>query len=114
MKLYLSGPMQGYPEYNFPAFERARKLLRDAGYEVVCPAELGKHDGWEWEDYLRRDLKVMLECESVATLPGWENSLGAQLEIDVAGRLRMRVEPVEFWLAYNLSRPIADWKTGIK
>lgn len=104
MRLYLSGPMQGYPEHNFPAFEKARKLLRDAGYEVTCPAELGKCDGWTWEEYLRRDLKVMLDCEAVATLSGYEHSAGATLETDVAVKLRMRVEPVQFWLTYRLAR----------
>ena len=96
--------MNGYPEHNFPAFEKARKLLRDAGYNVVCPAELGRHDGWVWEKYLRRDLKVMLDCEAVATLPGYQFSKGATLETDVALRLKMRVEPVQFWLDYRLAR----------
>src|SRR3954462_814094 len=98
MKLYLSGPMKGYPELNFPAFERARKLLRDAGYEVVCPAELGNHDGWEWEDYLRRDLKVLLDCNAIATLSGWDKSEGASLEVYVAQKLKMTVRSVENWL----------------
>jgi hypothetical protein len=100
--------MAGLPDHNFPVFEKARKLLRDAGYEVVCPAELGKHDGWVWEDYLRRDLKVMLDCEAVATLNGYQFSRGATLETDVAFRLNMRVEPVEFWLTHNLSRSIDE------
>ena len=96
--------MQGYPEHNFPAFEEARKLLRYAGYRVTCPAELGKCDGWAWEEYLRRDLKVLLDCEAVATLPGYELSRGATLEVGVALQLNMRVEPVEFWLTYRLAK----------
>jgi hypothetical protein len=98
MKLYLSGPMQGLPEHNFPAFAEARGKLRAAQYQVVCPAELGKHDGWEWEDYLRRDLKVMLDCEGVALLPGWENSKGATFEYDVASKLKMPIHTVDYWL----------------
>ena len=104
MNLYLSGPMAGYPDHNFPAFEKARVKLRNAGYLVTCPAELGKHDGWSWSDYLRRDIKVMMDCEAVALLEGWENSKGAQLETHVASVLGFRIEPVEFWLTYNLSR----------
>lgn len=106
MRLYLSGPMNGLPQHNFPAFEKARALLRSVGYEVVCPAELGRHDGWAWEDYLRRDLKVMLDCEAVALLEGWERSNGAMLETDVAVRLRMRVETVEFWLEEATGEPL--------
>lgn len=104
MKLYLSGPMAGLPEHNFPAFEKARTELRAAGYEVVCPAELGRHDGWSWTDYLRRDIRVLLDCEAVAVLDGWKLSKGAQLEVHIASELNFRIEEVSFWLTNNLSR----------
>lgn len=111
MKLYLSGPMAGFPEHNFPAFELARKKLRVAGYEVVCPAELGKHDGWSWKDYLRRDIKVMLGCDALALLEGWKGSAGATLETHVASALGFRIEPVEFWLTYNLATVRVSYET---
>src|SRR5690606_41767260 len=37
---YLSGPMSGYPQYNFPAFAKAAETLRGFGYNLVSPAEL--------------------------------------------------------------------------
>lgn len=111
MRLYLSGPMAGLPDHNFPAFEVARKKLRCARYEIVCPAELGKHDGWSWEDYLRRDLKVMLDCDGIALLDGWENSKGAALEIHVADVLGFQIEPVEFWLTYNVATVRVTYET---
>lgn len=42
MKVYLAGPMRGYPKYNFPAFEFAAEKLRKEGYEVFSPAEKGE------------------------------------------------------------------------
>jgi len=97
--IYLSGPMSGVPEYNFPAFHAATKLLRKRGCSVISPAELdevGELSGIElgsqsWEWYLSRDLREMLRCDTVAVLPGWRKSRGARLEVYVARRLGMKV-----------------------
>lgn len=90
--VYLAGPMTGYPDYNFPAFEEARKQLRRLGAEVHCPAELGQVEGWEWEQYMRRGLITMLtNCRAVVVLPGWEQSRGAKMEVGIAAKLRMTV-----------------------
>jgi len=91
MKLYLSGPMTGIPDHNFPAFHAAAAELRAAGYEVVNPAELGEHADWAWADYLKRDLRVLLDCDGIAMLAGWRDSRGALLEHHVAQQLGMVV-----------------------
>jgi len=39
MKLYLAGPMRGYPEFNHPAFHAAAAELRASGHAVFNPAE---------------------------------------------------------------------------
>jgi len=36
---------------------------------------------------MRRDMEQMVRCDEVATLPGWDKSPGATLEVYVAGRL---------------------------
>ena len=97
--IYLSGPMSGVPEYNFPAFHAATRLLRKRGCSVISPAELdeaGELSGIElgsqsWEWYLSRDLREMLLCDTIAVLPGWRKSRGARLEVYVARKLGMRV-----------------------
>lgn len=96
MKLYLSGPMTGYPEFNFPAFVRAADELRRAGHDVLAPHETDEQSCWE--DYLRVDLRLLLDCEAVATLPNWEKSRGASLECHVAKCLSMPIAPVADYL----------------
>jgi hypothetical protein len=46
MKLYLSGPMSGHPNLNFPAFWRAACTLDKKGYTVYSPAEHDWDRGW--------------------------------------------------------------------
>ena len=96
MKLYLSGPMTGLPDYNFPAFEQARDRIRMMGHEVICPAEAGQVEGWEWRDYMKRDILMMLDAASLVVLPGWEDSRGARLEVHLASALGMTVYDLDF------------------
>ena len=96
MKVYLAGPMRGYPEYNFPAFHYAANTLRNEGHEVFSPAEKGEEVGYvelpessigadEGLAFRRKVFKLDLSwiCEhadAVALMAGWENSKGAQAE----------------------------------
>ncbi|MCA1839728.1 MAG: DUF4406 domain-containing protein [Actinobacteria bacterium] len=90
--IYIAGPMTGYPECNYPAFNRAAADLRRGGWEVVCPAELHPADpslSWDW--YLRRDIAELVKCSDIFMLRGWEFSAGAQLEFTIAKTLGMTV-----------------------
>lgn len=109
-RIYVSGPMTGHPEYNYPAFHAASRKLRAAGFEVSSPAEVGLPCGCPpgkpehgWTDYLRADLVAMLRsADAIATLPGFELSRGAALEIHVGRALGWTVQPVGFWLGEAL------------
>ena len=91
MKVYLSGPMTGIPDYNFPAFEAAAKELRARDQEVFSPHELGVDPAKTWADYLRADIRALVDCDAVVCLPGWEQSKGASLEVYIAKALEMPV-----------------------
>jgi hypothetical protein len=99
-RVYISGPMTGLPEYNFPAFTTAAERLRMMGHEVVSPHEVGHDDNGApgsilWSAYIRRDLVEMLTCDAIHLLPGWENSRGATLELYVATQVGMTVHIYE-------------------
>lgn len=88
---YVSGPMTGLPEYNFPEFHRVTALLESYGFTVSNPAAKGEISDWEWSDYLRWDLMELIRCRGVVLLDGWEGSKGAQLETHVAHALGMPI-----------------------
>lgn len=73
--VYISGPMSGLPELNFPAFHAAAAQLRADGYAVISPAEITTDHDAKWEDCLRKDIAQLVGCDAIAMLPGWENSL---------------------------------------
>jgi hypothetical protein len=106
MKIYLSGPMRGYENFNFPAFDAAAEYLRANGHEVFNPADKDRErdpTGISWISKtgdiceaeasghfnrrvaIRDDLNwIMDHANAIALLPGWEKSKGANAELWLA------------------------------
>ena len=84
-RIYLSGPMTGLPEFNYPAFNAEAARLRALGYDVVNPAENPPQA--TWADYMRQDIPQLLTCDTIALLPGWHDSKGARMEHYIAAGL---------------------------
>lgn len=91
MRVYLSGPMTGLPDLNFPAFRAAAAALRAKGIDVVSPAEISAENPDSWESCMRADIKALCDCDALVILPGWESSNGAHLEVHIAHRLGMKI-----------------------
>lgn len=102
MRIYVAGPMTGIPEFNYPAFREAGENLVKRGHEVLNPVDseklnaTGKPQSWAW--YMRHALRMVLDAEALAVLPGWEGSRGACLEISVADELGMPVYRLDEWM----------------
>lgn len=102
MKVYLAGPMRGYPEFNFPAFFAAEDRLWRFDHDVQNPAREDTDSGFEWRglegtteeletagfdlaDALGGDLEwICKHADCVAVLEGWEGSKGATAEVATA------------------------------
>lgn len=93
--IYLSGPMTGMPDLNFPAFNAQAARLRAKGLPAVNPVEINPDPGMGWHQCMRRDLQALLSCEKLALLPGWQRSQGAHLEMHVAHRVGIEITNVE-------------------
>ena len=89
-KLYIAGPMSGYDDLNYPLFNGVAKLLRDADWEIVNPAEFEPNlpEGLSFNArhaiFLREDFAELATCSGIVLLPGWADSTGANCELFVA------------------------------
>lgn len=98
MKWYLAGPMSGIVKHNYPAFTAACIYLRDKEYDIISPHEehpfMVNRDATpaEWQELLRMDLEILLNCHGIILLPNWGSSNGALLEAHVARKLGMVVK----------------------
>ncbi len=92
-KLYLSGPMSGYKDYNRPLFMAATKCLRDKGYTILNPCESDGEvpSNATWRDYLKKDLRMLADADGIIVLPRWEDSKGARLEVHICFQLGLPV-----------------------
>lgn len=127
MKYYISGPMTGLPDFNFPAFQAASDFLTAQGFEVASPHTLsqqGSHavncnasGGMEgadcscgvgavkpWKFYMTKALILQLDCEAWVGLPGWTRSKGAKREFDIAVDLEHKL----FILRRTEGLPLSD------
>lgn len=112
MKLYISGPMRGLPEFNFPAFLEAGKMLRKMGHKPLSPAQRDLDNGFDptgycgWEDLaslgfslreaLAEDCRMICEeAEGVVVLDGWEDSKGAKAEVALGQALGLPILRLE-------------------
>lgn len=96
MRVYISGPMTGLVDLNFPAFNEAERLLREAGHEPINPARHGRGEPWQF--YMRMALLDLADTEGVALLDNWRHSRGARLEYKIARELGLEVHNLRAWL----------------
>lgn len=108
MKVYLSGPITGTEGFEID-FEEAELIVEsDFGSKVetvVNPVLTGKRlklkyrnesvtvepNVPSWSDYMKVSIQNLLNCDTIAMLPEWQNSKGACLEKTIADKLGFRV-----------------------
>lgn len=95
MKVFVSGPMRGYPDFNHPAFHKAAADLRALGHQVFIAAERNEslgcttsqsgdsaEAGLTRRQFLAMDVNIITTwAEMIAVIDGWQESSGAQAEV---------------------------------
>lgn len=84
-RVYISGAIAHHDiEERKAAFGHAARYLDLKGYEPVNPFDNGVPEDAHWREHMRADIALLLGCDSIYMLQGWELSKGAKLELDVA------------------------------
>lgn len=99
--VYVAGPMRGYDQFNFKAFDAAAERLRADGWTVLSPAEHDRQtgfdetknslDGFDMHAAFRWDVLAILNADAIYMLAGWEASEGANIELAVAKAIGLTV-----------------------
>ena len=108
--IYVAGPMRGYENYNYPAFDYRAKKLDEMGWSVINPAELDRNEGKPMSDpmafspdtnyadhefmrqALKRDMDALCDdCTAIYMMANWEESRGAKAEWHLAKALGLDI-----------------------
>jgi hypothetical protein len=102
VKVYLCGPMRGYPGWNAAAFDRYAAEWSLEGHTVLSPVARDRLGGldpitaskeeltakagdWVWlRQVIAEDVDMICQVDILAVLPGWEASAGATVEVALA------------------------------
>ena len=109
--IFISGPMTGYKDFNFPMFDTWEKILKSRGYDVVNPANIDRKYGLEkvlndkntFDAMINEELEELGKCDTIFLLNGWEKSKGTRRELKKALELGH-----EIMLQYNFHKESDD------
>jgi hypothetical protein len=136
--LYISGPLTGYPEYNFPAFFGAEKIL-EGNIKIINPARfvidlwarwglIGRFEEWKeivsspvlkiipMEKYMHTDILAVCLSDGVVVLPGWEKSEGAIKELQIAQAPGLRLKSLKRYPltpVISVAKQEAAWRSNL-
>lgn len=96
MTVYLSGPISlggtldaAAIKWNMRRFEAAELELIERGLTVLNPIALPRQS--TWQGYMKLAIPQVCAADVVLLLPGWERSVGAVAEIQVATWAGIRI-----------------------
>ena len=91
-KCYISGAIAHHDlQERMAAFEQAAAALKFQGFVPVNPFNNGVAQSEHWTEHMRADIGLLLGCDYIYMLKGWELSKGCKLELDVATSCGIKV-----------------------
>lgn len=84
--IYIAGKMRGMPDFNYPKFNELAQKWRDRDWLVLNPAEcFGGRKDLPIDLYLAKAFNLVNNTAvAMALIPGWETSVGANVEVAIA------------------------------
>lgn len=86
-KIYISGPMSGYQNFNRDAFNAEADRISADGLVPLNPAILP--DGLSQFQYMDICIAMLRCADAIIMLPGWQKSDGAKAEMMLAKKLKI-------------------------
>ena len=84
-RVYLSLPISGYDlEERIETAMRKEVKLKGMGYDVVNPLGNEWQSGLTTCEYMERDIRALLDCDTVLFMKGFNRSAGCHTELCVA------------------------------
>lgn len=104
--LFIAGPMSGYPDRNEDAFCDAERRLQAAGMVTLNPVIAIKFapgveedaKNWHWQQ--RSSIRMLTYATGLALLPGWEDSSGVGVAINIATIMDIEIRTVDDWISH--------------
>lgn len=90
MKVYISGKISGLPiQEAKERFDNAQALLESCGLDPVNPMSKEMPENATWEQHMVKDIELLLRCDAIYLMDNWADSRGAQIEYDIADRMKL-------------------------
>lgn len=100
--IYISGAITGIDNWKEQFDKAEKKIYKDYNnpVHVINPRRLSDEVDSifkilnivpEYTDYLKYDIKELLDCNTIYMLEGWSNSKGACLEYQIAKTLGLKI-----------------------
>lgn len=89
IKVYISSAMTGRTGFNYPAFNEKAEELRNLGFDVINPADIGEEYGFGMPHsfYMRKALEMLLGADILLVFGNIAGSRGVEFEVTVAKML---------------------------
>ena len=92
--IYISGQITGLDiNVSKQKFKDAEKFIeKEMEADSLNPFDICEQsDDKTWLDYMRADIKELVDCDAILMLDNWKESDGAKLELIIAQGLKMKV-----------------------
>lgn len=93
-RVYISGAITGLDiQEREGVFEEVEGWIKTFGLDCFNPFKNGysQDSSVTREQHIKIDLVNLLECDTILFLPGWENSRGCLLEMNIAEQIGMPI-----------------------